>query len=176
MKKIDDFTVKRSNSFKNVYIIKPSVFNDKRGSLYTSYTKYFIHKLVSSNLDFKHDKFSLSKKNVLRGFHGDKKTWKLVTCVYGSIFQAIVDLDENSKTYLKYETFNLNHKNKISVLVPPYFGNAYCVLSKEAVYNYKLAYKGEYNDADKQINFKWNHSDINIKWPIKKPILSNRDR
>jgi len=50
------------------------------------------------------------------------------------------------------------------------------VLSDYAVYNYQLAYTGEYNDFDKQFTLKWNDKNLNIDWPIKDPILSNRDK
>ena len=52
-------------------------------------------------IKFNHDKFSISKKNVLRGLHCDFKSWKLVTCVYGKIFFVIVDMRKKTKNYLK---------------------------------------------------------------------------
>ena len=55
-------------------------------------------------------------------------------------------------------------------------GNAYCVISDEAVYHYKLAYEGDYIDADQQFSLKWNDPTIGITWPIKNPILSERDK
>ena len=55
-------------------------------------------------------------------------------------------------------------------------GNGYYVLSKKAVYHYKLAYDGEYIDADEQFSFAWNDESINIEWPSNKPILSERDK
>ena len=61
-----------------VKVYKNRSFKDKRGYYWTSWKKNLI-----KNLEFRHDKFSLSKKNVLRGLHGDKKTWKLISCPYG---------------------------------------------------------------------------------------------
>ena len=61
-------------------------------------------------------------------------------------------------------------------MIPPKVGNAYYVKSNEAIYHYKLAYEGEYNDADEQFSYKWNDPAFNIKWPTKTPILSNRDK
>ena len=62
-----------------------SSFKDHRGYYWTNWKK---DKFKS--IKFNHDKFSLSKKNVLRGIHGDKKTWKLVSCVYGKVFFVVV--------------------------------------------------------------------------------------
>ena len=92
-------------SFK-IKVFKNSSFKDNRGYYWTSWKKGII-----KNVIFNHDKFSLSKKNVLRGLHGDKKMWKLVSCVYGKFFIAVVDLNKNSKSYLKWKTWILSQKN-----------------------------------------------------------------
>jgi dTDP-4-dehydrorhamnose 3,5-epimerase len=70
----------------------------------------------------------------------------------------------------------LSHLNRKQVLVPPNFLNGYLCLSKECVFHYKLSYKGNYIDAKNQISINWRDNRLNIKWPIKKPILSKRDR
>jgi len=62
------------------------------------------------------------------------------------------------------------------ILIPPGFGNAFLVLSEYSIYNYKLAYRGDYNDYDKQFTYKWNDERIGIDWPLNNPILSKRDK
>ena len=131
--------------------------------------------LLPDDLYFKHDKFSTSMHNVLRGIHGDTKSWKLVTCVYGEIQQVVVDLREDSPTYLKWQDFIINGNNQQLILIPPYMGNAYYVNSSEAVYHYKLAYGDDYIDADEQFSVRWDDDTIGIKWMSDNPILSNRD-
>ena len=79
-----------------VKVYKNSSFRDKRGYYWTSWKKGLI-----KNLEFKHDKFSLSKKNVLRGLHGDKKTWKLISCPYGKFFLVVVNCVKNSNFLIK---------------------------------------------------------------------------
>ncbi|MBT7899650.1 MAG: dTDP-4-dehydrorhamnose 3,5-epimerase [Candidatus Marinimicrobia bacterium] len=171
-----NFDIKESKILKDVKIIKPSITEDNRGNIWTSFLKDEIEKYLPNGLCFKHDKFSQSKKNVLRGIHGDEKSWKLVTCVYGDIFQVVVDCRKESSTYKKSESFSIDGENLVSILIPLGFGNAYCVKSEKAVYHYKLAYKGEYIDADEQFSYKWNDPLFNIKWPTETPILSDRDR
>ncbi len=173
--KIKDFKITKSK-LRGVFIFKPSVNIDKRGTLYTSFYKEVFDDYLPDNLYFKHDKFSRSLKNVLRGIHGDTKSWKLVTCVYGEIFEAIVDLRKNSPTYKKWESFIISDKNPFSILLPPGIGNSFLVRSDVAVYHYKLAYPGEYLDAKDQFSVKWNDPEIGIKWPILNPVLSERDK
>ena len=111
-------------SFK-IKVYKNRSFKDKRGYYWTSWKKKQV-----KNLEFIHDKFSLSKKNVLRGLHGDKKTWKLISCPYGKLFLVVVNCIKNSKDYLKWKSYILSHKNGLQVLVPPNYANGHYCLSK----------------------------------------------
>ena len=146
-------------------------FKDHRGFYWTSWKKKKKEKII-----FKHDKFSLSKKNVLRGLHGDSKTWKLISCPYGKFRLVAVNCFKNSKNYLKWYSWILSHENGIQILIPPNFANGHLCLSNECLFHYKLSYKGSYIDADQQFSLRWNDPKIKINWNIKKPILSIRDK
>lgn len=169
------FEIEESRLIKGVWVLKPSISEDLRGNIWTSFLRDEVETLIPCNLNFKHDKFSISKNNVLRGIHGDSKSYKLVTCVYGSIQQVVVDLRKDSTTYLQWQDFMINQNEQKMVLIPPNMGNAYYVDSDHAVYHYKLAYDGEYIDADQQFSLKWNDPSIGIKWLNNAPILSGRD-
>ncbi len=170
-----DYNYYQFDVLSDVKIIEPDVFNDQRGSLYTTFLKKEYESFLPKNTEFVHDKFAFSKKNVLRGIHGDYFSWKLVTCVKGKIFQVIVDNRPESKTFFKHESIILDSSKPKSVLIPPGFGNAFLVLSSDCVYSYKLAYNGKYRDAQDQFTLKWNNPEININWPLSNPILSKRD-
>ena len=170
-----DFHFKKSNKIDGVWIITQTISKDERGIIWSSFIKEEFEKILPNGVFFKHDKFSESKKNVLRGIHCDSKSWKLVTCVHGAIQQVVVDLRKESNTYNSYESFNINSKNQKLILIPPYIGNAYLVLSNSVTYHYKLAYHGNYFDADKQFSFKWNDPMFDIKWYSNNPVLSERD-
>ena len=170
-----DFEVKKSAIFEDVVVIKPSIFEDLRGNIFTSYNKDFYNEALPKVLDFKHDKFAESKQNVLRGLHGDTKTWKLVSCAFGEIVEVVVDMRKNSPTYLKWEAFDLKASEYRQVLIPPGFVNGYYVKTEKAVFHYKLAYDGDYIDADEQITVAWDDDRIKIEWPCSDPILQDRD-
>ena len=169
------FSVEDNAILPDVKEILPSSFCDKRGSLWTSFDQFLNKNLSSINLDFKHDKFSFSKKGVLRGIHGDSKSWKLVSCPWGKVFQVVVDNRVNSKTYLKTTTMVLDGNKKKMLLIPPMFGNGFCAFETDVLYHYKLAYDGDYSDADSQFTINWNDNRLNIDWPLTDPILSERD-
>ena len=153
-----------------VVIREQDAFTDYRGDLYTTW------KNGDFNLDFNHDKVSTSRKNVLRGIHGDNKSWKLVTCLYGEIYFVIVDNRESSDTFLQWESMMLTDRNRRQVLIPPGVGNGFLVMSHRSVFHYKWSYEGEYADVDQQFTIKWNDPTIGIDWPIDNPILSVRDK
>ncbi len=156
--------------FPEIIVQQPDSFEDFRGELYTFY------KENDYNLNFNHDKVSISRKNTLRGLHGDSKSWKLVTCLAGEIYLVVVDNRPDSPNYLKWDWEILTSKNRKQVLIPPMFANGHFILSKEATFFYKWSYPGKYPDVEDQFTLKWNDPKLNINWPNFNPILSSRDR
>ena len=156
--------------FKDVQIIKPDVYTDYRGDLWTLWNK------KDSEINFNHDKVSTSRQHVLRGIHGDFKSTKLVTCLYGELYFVVVDNRKNSPTYLQWDHMILNDRDRKMVLLPPGFGNAFLVLSHYSVFHYKWSYEGDYPDVEDQFTIKWDSDVLGIDWPIKYPILQRRDK
>tara|TARA_Y100000592_G_scaffold73504_1_gene114492 strand:+ start:9927 stop:10424 length:498 start_codon:yes stop_codon:yes gene_type:complete len=161
-----------------VEIFEPDVFTDFRGDYWTTWkdNEFPYPKFGGPYLKFNHDKVSTSKKNVLRGIHGDFKSHKLITCLYGELFFILVDNRKNSKTYLQHQSMILDDRKRKLVLIPPGVGNGFLVLSKDSVFSYKWAYDGSYPDVEDQFSIKWNDKRLNIDWPIANPILQQRDK
>lgn len=157
--------------FKEVQIIERDKFTDFRGEFSEIYNKeiYIKHGI---KIDFITDSISYSNKNVLRGLHGDFNTWKLMTCVDGKIFIIIVnniDADPNFKQWISLE---LSKTQNNSLILPPGYGVGYYVKSEKAAVHYKQStiYK-----KNQQFTIKWNDANYSFKWPVKDPILSERD-
>ena len=115
---------KISKKLEGVVIIQPDIFYDYRGEYVETWNvenyKIFDHIVNNSKkIEFKQDDISTSVKHTLRGLHGDNKTWKLVSCIYGSLLQVVVDMRESSDTYLEYDMFSINDKNRKQILIPP---------------------------------------------------------
>lgn len=154
----------------DVIVREQDAFTDYRGDLFTTW------KEGDFDLKFNHDKVSTSRKHVLRGIHGDNKSWKLVTCLYGEIYFVLVDNRELSDTFIQWDSMILSDRNRKQVLIPPGVGNGFLVLSDHSVFHYKWSYPGEYADVDEQFTIKWNDPIIGVDWPIDNPILSRRDK
>lgn len=154
-----------------VFLIKPSAHEDARGNFYETYNEQEYQK-AGMTANFVQDDVSVSKQGVLKGMHGDPGTYKLVQCVHGSVYAVILNCDEASPDFGKWESFLLSAENKHQLYIPPMYGNGYYVLSETAVYTYKQStYYGEYQ----QFTYKWNDPRFGIKWPAEAAIISERD-
>ncbi len=158
-------------TLKGVYLVKLSAHEDARGNFYETYNeKEYCEAGLTAK--FIQDDISKSVKGVLKGMHGDAGTYKLVQCVYGTVYAVILNCDETSPDFGKWESFILSDENKYQLYIPPMYGNGYYVMSDIAVYTYKQStYYGEY----KQFTYKWNDERFGIKWPAEVSIISERD-
>ena len=150
-------------------ILKTKIFNDNRGFL----KETFQNKVINKSFPF--DIMSFSKKNVLRGLHLQtvNSQAKLITVTYGKIFDVAVDLRKNSKTFGKYVSIVISHNDSFSFYIPEGFAHGFVCLSKTCAVNYKCS---NYRHAKSERTISWDDKNINIKWPIKKPILSVKDK
>ena len=119
-------------------VIEPNIFYDFRGEYIETWNKQNYEVFGElKDVEFVQDDISTSVRHTLRGLHGDFETYKLISCVYGSLFVAVVDMRPEKSTYLTWETFSLNDRNRKQVLVPPGFANGHLVMSESAIFSYK---------------------------------------
>ena len=150
-------------------IIKTKMFFDNRGF----FKEIFKNNLIKKN--FKFDVMSLSKKNVIRGLHIQikKPQAKVITVVSGKIMDVAVDLRKNSKTFGKYYSLIISDKSEYSFYVPEGFAHGFLCLSDKCIVHYKCS---EYRHKESETTLHWRDQTVRIKWPIKKPILSKKDK
>jgi len=177
----NDFHFYNASVLPEVKIVQPSIYHEYRGSISTTYHSEYYDRLLPANernegLEFKHDRYSKSKFGVLRGLHYDEKTWKLVSCIHGKIYLVVLDMREQQPNYGKWESFVISPETATQVLIPPMFANGHFVMEDDSIFTYKMAYRGEYNDENKQKTIVFNDSRFGIDWPVQSPILSKRDR
>ncbi len=161
----------KETGLNGVMKIELDSFSDHRGK-YTETYNEDAYKKSGIDVNFIQDDISFSKKNVLRGIHGDEETYKLVSCLHGSFVLIVVNNDKKSNEYKKWITFNLSGDDNIQVLIPPKFGNGHFVTSEDAIFHYK---QNTYYNPKGQFTIMWNDPEYNFIWPNKNPILSKRD-
>ena len=161
--------MKIKTKLKDVFVIKNKPFKDRRG--------YFKEILRENKIKKKFPflVMSYSKKNVIRGLHiqNKKSQGKFVSVIKGKIYDLVLDLRKNSKTYGKYFSTILSENNSKSLYVPPGFAHGFCALERE---NYIIYSCTNYRHKKSEIGIKYNDKALNIKWPTKKAIVSNKDK
>ena len=160
-------------SLDGVLVIKPStVFEDFRGTYVELYNQR-LYEEEGIDVEFVQDDISVSSRHVLRGIHGDGKTWKLISCLQGRFYLVVVNWNDSSPQHGQWDSFVLSEQNRLQVLVPPKFGNGHLVLSEQAIFHYK---QSTYYDRAGQFTILWDDPKVKIWWPVKEPILSRRDQ
>ena len=154
---------------KGLLILKTTIHKDKRG---------FFKEVVKEkilNKKFIFDCLSNSKKNILRGLHIQlkKPQAKLITVVRGKILDVVVDLRKNSRTFGKTFKIEMSENSDFSIYIPQGFAHGFLCKSNKCTIYYKC---NNYRDINSEKTIQWNDKNLKIKWEIKKPILSNKDK
>lgn len=157
-----------------VLIIEPDVFKDQRGYFMELWNQ---KRFAATGLDvnFVQDNLSYSTRGVLRGLHfqNPNAQGKLVYVLQGEVFDVAVDIRVGSPTFKKWVGVILSSENKRQFYIPEGFAHGYCVLSETALFTYKCT---DFFNPSAEAGIKWDDTDIGIDWPIRNPILSDKDQ
>lgn len=159
---------------KGLYLIQPRIFKDNRGYFMESYNeKEFFD--VGLKQKFVQDNLVYSNARVLRGMHVNVShpQGKLIYVLKGRIFDVVVDLRKNSKTYKKFYSIELSEDNKTMLYIPEGMGHGYYVMT-DSLIQFKVTTHYISND---EVGFSWNSGFLNIQWPFgnSKPVLNDKD-
>ena len=159
-----------STKFSGLKVIQSKSYKDSRGLFKEDYKKKFF-----KNKNFVFGCTSSSKKNVIRGLHLQTKysQEKYVSVLKGAIIDVAVDLRKKSKTYGKHYKIILSDANAKSIFIPAGFAHGFLALKKENIIYYTCT---NYRSAKHEIGILWNDKDLKIKWPIKNPVISKKDK
>ena len=154
---------------KDLLILKTNIYKDKRGF----FKEVFREKILNKKFIF--DCLSYSKKNILRGFHMQlkKPQAKLITVVRGKILDVVVDFRKNSKTFGKTFKIEMSENSDFSLFIPEGFAHGFLCRSNECMIYYKC---NNYRNKNSEKTIQWNDKKLKIKWPIKNPIISKKDK
>lgn len=157
------------------FVIEPRIFKDQRGFFTETYNRREFEGQGIS-YDFVQDNHSYSRGcGVIRGLHFQKPPWtqaKIVRVVKGRIYDIIVDLRRDSATYGQWFGLELSRRDMRMLLVPKGFAHGFCTLTQETVVLYRVdAFYAPQADS----GIRWDDPDLAIPWPVKHPVLSDKD-
>lgn len=158
---------------KDAYILTTEIFEDNRGSFTESFNLREVQKIIGP-YEFVQDCHSVSVKNVIRGLHYQIQhpQGKIVRCIFGEIYDVIVDLRQSSPTFGKWIGVNLFPGSK-QLWVPPGFAHGFKALTERVEVLYKVT---DYQYKEHERTLMWNDSNLNINWGKEfEPIMSEKD-
>ncbi len=160
---------------KGLKIIELDIYKDDRGFFVERYNKKKFQEL-NLPIDYIQDNFSRSMPNVIRGLHyqNNPNQAKLVGCTSGKILDIAVDIRKNSSTFGKHFSIELSSDNAKLLYIPAGFAHGFCVIgntSADVIYKVDALYSKEGEGG-----IAYNDPDLNINWPIKNPIISDKDQ
>jgi dTDP-4-dehydrorhamnose 3,5-epimerase len=163
------------NKINDLYLIEENVYSDNRGLFFENYNKLKLKELLGFDLNFVQDNISLSNKNVLRGLHYQiiKPQGKYIRVIKGAIWDVVVDIRKDSKNYGKSFNFDLNDENNNCLYIPEGYAHGFVSKADKTIVMYKTT-EFYYPEYDRTLL--WSDPDININWPVKNPILSDKDK
>ena len=156
-----------------ILLIEPVIYADDRGFFLESFVKKRYRELGITE-DFVQDNHSRSKKNVLRGLHYTRNNpqAQILTVMRGRIFDVVVDIRKESPTFGQWFGTELSDDGLRQIYMPHGFAHGFCVLSEFADLHYKISQRYDPTDEGGLI---WNDANVRIEWPIRNPIVSERD-
>lgn len=166
----------KERSLKGVFEISLKPIEDTRGF----FMRIFDHKLFYENSierQWVQENHSKSNKvGIIRGLHLQLSPYsetKLVRCIKGRVWDVFVDLRAGSKSFGQWDWIELSEYNKKMILIPRGFAHGFCTLTKVSEIIYKV---DNYYSKENEIGLIWNDKELNLKWPIDDPVLSEKDR
>ncbi len=160
-------------SIQGLLLIQRQTIEDDRGFFRESARIKEIEEASGASFNIAQMNHARSSKNTLRGIH--VAPWnKLIYVTRGKVQEVVVDLQEDSPTFGKYESFLIGDDNRSSIFIPKGVGNSYLVLSDQADYTYLT---DEEWAPDKEFGVAWDDPELGIKWEIEgEPVLSEKDK
>ena len=157
-----------------VLLIEPDVHRDARGLFLETYhaDKF---RALGITVAFVQDNHSQSERGTLRGLHLQivRPQAKLIRVIEGEIFDVAVDVRRGSPTFGQWSGSVLSAERFVACYVPAGFAHGFAVTSKTAQVEYKVS---DIYDAASEIGIAWNDPALAIRWPVDRPLLSDRDR
>lgn len=159
----------------DAWLIELEPRGDSRGHFARTmcHDEFSRHGLIS---DFVQQNMSYSAgRGTLRGLHYQRRPYaeaKLIRCLRGAIVDVIVDIREDSSSYLQHQLFELTDRNQQQLYVPPGFAHSFLTMSDDVEVSYLVS--APYHPASED-GLRYSDEALEISWPIPIAVLSEKD-
>jgi len=160
---------------KGAYVIDIEPFSDDRGFFGRAFcAKEFEAQGLVSNLVTVYDSWN-RKRGTLRGIHYQlppAAEVKMVRCTRGAVHDIILDLRQDSPTFLKWFGVDLSQENRRMLYVPKEFGHSFITLEDNTEVFY---FVDEFYSPENERGLRWNDPRFAIEWPVQPTVISAKD-
>lgn len=156
-------------------LFTPTPHADERGLFCRTFDTDIVRAAGIDPFGFAQDSLSRSRRGVVRGLHLRRGAGeaKLVRCSYGAIFDVIVDLRPQSRTFRNWESFELRGDDQVSLYVPAGCAHGFQALTEPADVSYRI---DRAHDPAEDVAIAYDDPDLAIPWPLPVSHMSQRDR
>jgi len=163
----------RRTSIPGLLLIERPTFPDSRGFFREIFRLNDLEKEIGAKFKIVQANHSRSLPGVIRGLHAEN--WnKLIYPMRGKMFVAIADIRPDSPTFAKYEIFHFTEESRQALYISKGLANSVCVDGEEII-DYLYLVDSYYSGSDARA-IAWDDPDLAIKWPVKNPVISDRDK
>ncbi len=160
---------------KGAFIVEPEILEDERGLFARTWCrKEFEQQGLNPNVNQCNISFN-RYKGTLRGMHYQASPFeeaKIVRCTMGTIYDVIVDLRPDSKTFVQWTAVELSAENRKMIYIPEGFAHGFLTLVDRTEVFYQMS---EFYAPEHAMGVRWNDPSFNIKWPIDVKVISEKD-
>lgn len=160
----------------DAYTIRLTPYEDERGSFARGWCQ---REFEEAGLPARVVQMNIScnrRKGTLRGFHyqlAPHQEDKLLRCVRGAVYDAVIDLRPHSATFMRHVTWELSEGDHRMLQVPKGCANAFLTLSDETEVMYFVS---EFYVPSAERGVRWNDPAFKIRWPAEPAVISEKDR
>jgi len=160
---------------KGAYIIEIEKFEDNRGFFARTFCE---HEFKDKGLNTKYVQSNISfnkKRGTLRGMHMQVSPYseiKLVRCIRGAIFDVVIDLRKESRTYSKWISVELTAEDHQMLYVPEGFAHGYQTLQYDTEIHYQVS---DFYEPKSEQGVRYDDPAFGINWPLDVSVISEKD-
>ncbi|RED50817.1 dTDP-4-dehydrorhamnose 3,5-epimerase [Aestuariispira insulae] len=167
----------KETAIEGCFILEPSPLRDDRGFFARSYCPNLLaqaglsypFQVCQENISFN------ERRGTLRGMHWQAAPVpdpKIIRAVKGALFDVVIDIRPQSKSYGKWVSAELTADNRKSLIVPPECAHGFLTLEDQTEAHYLM---GAFYEADLARGLRWNDPAFGVKWPFEPSVISERD-
>ncbi|WP_104201875.1 dTDP-4-dehydrorhamnose 3,5-epimerase [Billgrantia saliphila] len=160
---------------KDAYLVELDLRGDERGFFArTMCREEFATIGIESSFVQQNTSYS-AHRGTLRGLHFQKTPHgesKLIRCISGAIVDVIVDIRQDSPTYMQHQMFELTSRNRLQLFVPKGFAHSFMTLEDNVEVSYLVS--APYTPSAED-GLRYNDEELGIEWPLPVSVISEKD-